>query len=76
VENLLELNLWERSTWLAYLSACSTGETQIANLQDEAIHLIAACQVAGFWHVIGSLWEASDRYSVDATEEVYRALSD
>jgi hypothetical protein len=59
---------------LAYLSACSTGSTRAEKLIDEAIHLMSACQLAGFRHVVGTLWEADDRYSVDAAREVYKAI--
>jgi tetratricopeptide (TPR) repeat protein len=73
-ENLAELRLYLKSPWLAYLSACSTGANQAANLQDEVIHLVSACQLAGFPHVVGSLWEVDDEYSVDAAREVYMTL--
>lgn len=76
VEDLAGLKLYQKTPWLAYLSACSTGENQAANLQDETIHLVNACQLAGFPHVIGSLWEVDDEYSVDAAREVYTTLRD
>ncbi|KAM3068053.1 hypothetical protein ACMFMG_011101 [Clarireedia jacksonii] len=76
VEHLMSLNLREKSPWLAYLSACSTSESNVDNLHDEAIHLVTACQLAGFQHVVGSLWEVSDRCSVDIAEEVYKTIVD
>jgi CHAT domain-containing protein len=42
-----------------FLSACSTAKNQAEVLQDEGIHLMAACQLAGFQQVIGSLWAVS-----------------
>lgn len=44
-------------------------------LADEAIHLISACQLAGFHHV-GTLWEVEDGYSVDAAKTFYGALEE
>jgi hypothetical protein len=41
---------------------------------DEAIHLINAFQLGGFHHVVGTLWEIDDEYSVDAAREVYMAV--
>ncbi|KAK6363393.1 hypothetical protein TWF730_000825 [Orbilia blumenaviensis] len=74
VQNLIELNFREKSPVLAYLSACSTSNNSEDKLQDEAIHLVTACQLAGFKHVVGSLWEVSDMYSVAAAEEVYKTI--
>ncbi|KAK8255727.1 CHAT domain-containing protein [Phyllosticta capitalensis] len=74
VEDLTSLKLSEKSPWLAYLSACSTGESKIEDLQDEAIHLVSACQLAGFPHVVGSLWPIDDEYSAEAAREVYTTI--
>ncbi|KAK6530390.1 hypothetical protein TWF694_003745 [Orbilia ellipsospora] len=78
VEDLIKLNLRQKlnSPLLAYLSACSTSNSDVKGLQDEAIHLVTACQLAGFQHVVGSLWEVSDRYSVDTAEEIYTVIRD
>ncbi|GAB2856333.1 CHAT domain-containing protein [Actinocorallia aurea] len=59
---------------LAYLSACQTAATSPA-LADEALHMTAACQLAGFPHVIGTLWPISDWFAARTTHEVYTALS-
>ena len=58
---------------LAYLSACHTavGGT---TLPDEAIHLAAALQLAGYRHVIATLWTVGDRTAVDVATSVYTAL--
>ena len=76
VKDLIGLNLYMCSPWLAYLSACSTGETKDEGLYDEAIHLMSGCQVAGFQHVVGSLWEISDYHSVEVAREVYTIIKD
>ena len=62
--------------FLAYLSACSTGANEAKDLDDEGISLISACQLAGFQHVIGTLWEVSDRHCVDVARIVYETLRD
>ena len=61
---------------LAYLSACSTARTGDTSLLDEAIHLATAFQLAGFPHVIGTLWEINDEIAVEIAEAFYAALAD
>nr|WP_221382617.1 CHAT domain-containing protein [Actinoplanes polyasparticus] len=58
---------------LAYLSACSTSLTGPA-LPDEAIHLASAFQLAGYRHVIGTLWPVGDRVARRTAEAVYSAI--
>ncbi|MFI6056125.1 CHAT domain-containing protein [Streptomyces violascens] len=59
---------------LAYLSACSTAATQPVRLLDESIHLASAFQVAGFPHVISTLWEIDDQLSVGVADDFYAQL--
>jgi tetratricopeptide (TPR) repeat protein len=59
---------------LAYLSACRTSSTSARQLLDEAIHLATAFQLAGFPHVIGTLWEINDEFAVDMAGNFYTAL--
>ncbi|MCX4529285.1 tetratricopeptide repeat protein [Streptomyces sp. NBC_01551] len=61
---------------LAYLSACSTALTRNPQLLDESIHLTAAFQLAGFPHVIGTLWEINDKHSADIADAFYTRLTD
>ena len=61
---------------LAYLSACSTTLTRSPQLLDESIHLTAAFQLAGFPHVIGTLWEINDKYAADIANSFYTRLTD
>ncbi|KAK8869135.1 TPR-like protein [Apiospora arundinis] len=61
--------------WIAYLSACSTAETRADRLTDEALHLASAFLVAGFGHVISSMWSADDEISVLVARYFYRHLS-
>ncbi|KAF3314448.1 hypothetical protein TWF173_004791 [Orbilia oligospora] len=74
VDDLIESDFRQQSPLLAYLSACSTSNNSAEKLQDEAIHLVTACQLAGFKHVVGSLWEVSDKYCVVAAEEIYKMI--
>jgi hypothetical protein len=71
VGNLMEMNLREHAPFLAYLSACGTGEIRNERFFDENIHLISACQLAGFRHVIGTLWEVNDESCVDMAKTTY-----
>ena len=76
VANLLELNLRERSPFLAYLSACGTGRIKGEKFVDENIHLISACQLAGYRHVIGTLWEVKDEICVEIAKITYEGMRD
>jgi hypothetical protein len=76
VANLLELNLRRRSPFLAYLSACGTGRIKGEEFVDENIHLISACQLAGYRHVIGTLWEVKDTICVDMANFTYEGIKD
>jgi len=59
---------------LAYLSACSTAQPG-TYLADEAIHLACAFQLAGYRHVIGTLWPVNDRAAVHVADQIYAALT-
>lgn len=58
---------------LAYLSACSTasGGTRIP---DEAIHIVSAFQLAGYRHVVGTLWSIEDATATSVAEGFYTQL--
>jgi tetratricopeptide (TPR) repeat protein len=59
---------------LAYLSACRTAFASTTDLLDEAIHLTSAFQLAGFRHVIGTLWEIDDAVAVTIADTFYSGL--
>ncbi|MBU2666937.1 CHAT domain-containing protein [Actinoplanes bogorensis] len=60
---------------LVYLSACSTGQAS-ARLTDEAIHITSAFQLAGFPHVIGTMWTVDDLAAADLARGFYARLPD
>jgi tetratricopeptide (TPR) repeat protein len=76
VEDLRDSSIQECSPFLGYLSACSTSANKVNELVDEGIHLASAFQLAGFRHVIGTLWEVSDSHCVDVARVVYETIRD
>lgn len=61
------------SSAFAYLSACSTAVTT-PRLADEALHVVTAFQLAGFPHVVGTLWEINDTMAATIAEHIYTHL--
>lgn len=59
---------------LAYLSACETSVTPLA-LADEAVHITAAFQLAGYQHVIGTLWSVNDISAMQIATRFYDRLT-
>lgn len=76
VSDLFDMNFRKGAPFLAYLSACGTGQTKDETLFDENINLIGACQIAGFRHVIGTLWSVQDDMSVRMASMTYQELKD
>ncbi|KAH8736103.1 CHAT domain-containing protein [Ilyonectria robusta] len=74
VANLLEIDLRKSPPFLAYLSACGTGRIKDERFVDESIHLISGCQLAGFRHVIGTLWEVNDESCVEMAKLTYEGI--
>lgn len=69
VSDLIALNI--QCSQLAFLSACNTASTGDLRLLDESINLASAVQLAGYPSMVGSLWQISDRHSVEVTNDVY-----
>jgi tetratricopeptide (TPR) repeat protein len=59
-----------RDAELAFLSACSTARGN-EKLADEAIHIASAFQLAGYRHVIATLWPVLDSTAARVAEDFY-----
>jgi len=68
-------NVTTSNSILAFLRACSTRETIRSDLLDEGLDVATAFQVAGFPHVIGTLWPAYNSVSSKLAESFYERLS-
>jgi CHAT domain len=73
--SVLEVAELRLSGDLAFLSACDTAAGGFA-LPDEAIHLAAAVQTAGYRNVIAALWQISDNLAPRVADIVYRSLAE
>ncbi|PLB48394.1 hypothetical protein P170DRAFT_511007 [Aspergillus steynii IBT 23096] len=62
------------NAFLSYLSACSSGSNVVNGLDEEGLHVMGAFILAGFRHVIGSLWPVSDSHCVDVAKAVYSRI--
>lgn len=72
VVEISRLNLSEPE--FAFLSACSTATTSL-DLVNESIHVASAFQLAGYPHVIGTLWEISDSIATKIATQLYAELA-
>jgi tetratricopeptide (TPR) repeat protein len=59
---------------LAFLSACESATGSVLHL-DESISMAAATQLAGFRHVIGTMWYLADTVAPDVAQCVYDGLA-
>lgn len=64
-----------RNPGFAFLSACHTTEGDESS-PDEAIHLAAAMQFAGFRSVIGTLWSVDDDVAGTVVSAFYDGLDE
>ncbi|KAJ6261372.1 hypothetical protein Dda_4042 [Drechslerella dactyloides] len=76
VGDIRDRKFQENPPFLGYLSACLTGVNEAEELADEGIHLVSAFQLAGFRHVIGTLWEVSDKHCADVARVFYETMRD
>ncbi|KAK4198566.1 CHAT domain-containing protein [Triangularia verruculosa] len=74
VQSLLDIDLASSPPFLAYLSACGSGLVDHEKSVDESIHLSSAFQLAGFRHVVGTLWAVNDYMCVEMARLVYEHL--
>lgn len=59
---------------IAYLSACCSADNASAKLPDEGIHVASAFQLAGFSHVLATLWATNDVACQRIAEDFYGRL--
>jgi Tfp pilus assembly protein PilF len=59
---------------LAYLSACDTARGPV-RLADEAVHVTGAFHMAGYTHVIGTLWSVADQIAAEVAGDVYASIT-
>ena len=59
---------------LAYLSACDTARGPV-KLADEAVHITGAFHMAGYAHVIGTLWSLDDEIAAEVAKDIYASLT-
>ncbi|KAI4148274.1 MAG: hypothetical protein LQ340_005151 [Diploschistes diacapsis] len=76
VLDIIQTDLYASRPFLAFLSACGTGEVRDHSLLDENIHLISAFQSAGFRHAIGTLWRVDDEAGMEIADTVYKEMID
>ncbi len=58
---------------LAYLSCCE-GAVPGTKVPDEPLHLALAFQIAGYRHVIATLWSIDDRVAAEVARRIYLRL--
>ncbi|MER5427616.1 CHAT domain-containing protein [Streptomyces sp. NPDC002588] len=59
---------------LAFLSACGTARNRL-DLPDESLNLLTAFQLAGFSHLVGSLWPVADQANTHLVRAFYEHLT-
>lgn len=63
-----------KNAQLAYHSACSTANNPSLALADESIHIASGFQLAGFSHVLATLWESKDEACLQVAGDFYELL--
>lgn len=63
-----------KSAQIAYLSACSTAYNPAVELADEVIHIASGFQLAGFSHVLATMWPSETNVCKEVAVDFYRSL--
>lgn len=69
-------NMNIKTAEIAFLSACCTADNPSAKLADESIHIASGFVLAGFSHVLATLWESDDYACRLVAREFYSLLFD
>ncbi|RPB18836.1 hypothetical protein L211DRAFT_795591 [Terfezia boudieri ATCC MYA-4762] len=72
VKDIVSLKL--HAARLAYLSACSTANSPSSQFVDEVTHIVSSFHIAGFAHVIGTLWSSQDKACSKMGADFYSTL--
>lgn len=70
-----DVNRLDLHAELAFLSACETTVSAL-RLADESVHLTGAFHLAGYRHVIGTLWRVDEATAAHLATEFYARLID
>ena len=70
------MNIRQSSPFLAYLSACGTGQIRDERFFNESIHLISSFQLARFRYIIGTLWEVNNKFCINIIKITYEGIKD
>lgn len=73
VRDLMQMDL--DGVELAFLSACATARSSPVIL-DEILHLASGFRIAGYPHVVATLWEVNDLAAVFITKHFYQGLAE
>lgn len=76
VADIMNMEIGAPQRFLAYLSACGTGQVLESAAMDESIHLIGAFQLAGFHNIVGTPWEVDDELCVLLASLFYHFIKD
>ncbi|CAH0025870.1 unnamed protein product [Clonostachys rhizophaga] len=76
VDQLFDSNINQQQPFLAYLSACGTGQISGRNSTDESIHLMSAFELVGFQNVVGTLWNVEDGVCPSVAIDTYTWIKD
>ncbi|WP_042406258.1 CHAT domain-containing tetratricopeptide repeat protein [Streptacidiphilus carbonis] len=60
--------------WLAYLSACDTARPG-PTLPDESLHIASAFHIAGYPHVVATIWPTADSAAEEVAQTFYQRLA-
>jgi tetratricopeptide (TPR) repeat protein len=72
---LVDISALRLTGGLAYLSACDTNVTANPRFADEAVHITGAFHLAGYQHVVGTLWPIADSTARRIAADFYAYLT-
>ncbi|CAH0044575.1 unnamed protein product [Clonostachys solani] len=76
VDQLFDSHINQQKPFLAYLSACGTGQISHKRSTDESIHMMSAFELAGFQNVVGTLWNVEDGVCPSVAIDTYTWIKD